>query len=241
LREPSLQTIDSVAQLAPLMKRALPFLVIIAVLVVAVVGAWMLVRSPKSGNSNSTTSNSSEPDGAQPPHVRGKSDAPNTLEEFGDFQCPSCGIFYSEVKKIEDEYGDRLRVIFREFPLVPTHQHALEAAQAAEAAGLQGRFWEMHDKLYENQKAWSDVKDVMPMFIDYARQIGLDTDRFSRDFGGEAVAQRIFQDGKRGHALGVTGTPSFFVNGKEYKADQSFSPDGLRDFVKKSIAGAASK
>ena len=94
----------------------------------------------------------------------------------------------------------------------------------------------MHDKL--NQKAWSDVKDVMPTFIDYARQIGLDIDRFSRDLSGEAVAQRIFQDGKRAHALGVTGTPSFFVNGKEYKADESFSPDGLRQFIKKSMAGA---
>ena len=222
------------------MKRVLPFLIIIAVLAVGLAGVWILVRSPKLKDSNVLTS-SSEPDGAQPPHVRGNPNAPFTLEEFGDFQCPSCGIFYAEVKKIEDGYRDRLRVIFREFPLVPTHQHALEAAQAAEAAGLQGRFWEMHDKLYENQKAWSDVKDVMPMFIDYARQIGVDIDRFSRDFGGEAVAQRIFQDGKRGHALGVTGTPSFFVNGKEYKADQSFSPEGLRDFIKKTMAGAASQ
>ncbi len=223
------------------MKRVLPFLIIAVVLIVSLAGVWMLIRSPKPNSSNSSGSSSSEPDGAKPPHVRGNPNAPNTLEEFGDFQCPSCGIFYAEVKKIESEYGDRLRVIFREFPLVPAHQHALEAAQAAEAAGLQGRFWEMHDQLYENQKAWSDVKDVTPAFIDYARQIGVDTDRFSRDFGGEAVAQRIFQDGKRGHALGVTGTPSFFVNGKEYKADQSFSPDGLRDFIRKSVTGAATE
>ena len=225
------------------MKRVLPFLIIIVVLLVALLVAWILIRSPQPTNSNIATSSGSEPTGAQPPHVRGNPNAPVTVEEFGDFQCPSCGVFYTELKKIEDEYGDRLRVIFRELPLVPMHQHGLEAAQVAEAAGLQGEnyFWAMHDKLYENQKAWSDVKDVMPTFIDYARQVGLNIDRFSRDLSGEAVAQRIFQDGKRAHALGVTGTPSFFVNGKEYKADQSFSPDGLRDFIKKAMAGAASQ
>jgi NhaA family Na+:H+ antiporter len=221
------------------MKRFLPFLIIVVVLIVALIGAWLLLRSPKpTGSVNTSTAGGSEPPGAQPPHVRGNPNAPFTLEEFGDFQCPTCGLFSAELRKIEDEFGERLRVIFREFPLVPVHQHGLEAAQAAEAAGLQGRFWEMHDKLYENQKVWSDVKDVMPMFIDYAKQVGLDTDRFSRDFGGEAVAQRIFQDGKRAHALGVNATPTFFVNGKEYKADQSFSPDGLRDFIRKAMAGA---
>lgn len=221
------------------MKRLLPLLIIVVVLAVALVGGWILLRSSKTTPTDTPISADTEPQGALPPHVRGNPNAAVTLEEFGDFQCPTCGVFYSEVKKIEDEYGERLRVIFREFPLAPTHQHALEAAQAAEAAGLQGEahFWEMHDKLYENQKAWSDVKDVMPMYIDYARQIGLDTDRFSRDFGGEAVAQRLLQDGKRGHALGVVGTPTFFVNGKELKSE-AFSVDGLRDLIKKAMTGA---
>ncbi len=225
------------------MKRFLPFIIIAAVLVVAVLLAWVLLRSSQQASkltNASTQTADSEPPGAQPPHLRGNANAPVTLEEFGDFQCPTCGVYYGEIKKIEDEFGDRLRVIFREFPLVPTHQHGLEAAQAAEAAGLQGQahFWEMHDKLYENQKAWSDVKDVMPMFIDYAKQIGIDTDRFARDLSGEAVAARIFQDGKRGHALGVNSTPTFFVNGKELKSD-SFSPEGLRELIKKSLSGAA--
>lgn len=219
------------------MKRLLPFVIIAAVLVVALIGGWILLRSPKTVDPGTTPTSDSEPPGAQPPHIRGNPNAKVTLEEFGDFQCPTCGAFYPEVKKMEEEYGDRLKVIFREFPLVPPHQHALEAAQAAEAAGLQGpdKFWQMHDKLYENQKAWSDVKDVMPAFIDYAKQIGLDTDRFSRDFSGEEVSRRIFQDGKRGHALGVSGTPSFFVNGKELK---EFSIDALRDLVKQAVNGA---
>ncbi|HLR07073.1 MAG TPA: DsbA family protein, partial [Pyrinomonadaceae bacterium] len=87
-----------------------------------------------------------------------------------------------------------------------------------------------HDKLYENQKAWSEANDVMPLFVDYARQIGLDTDRFGRDLNGEVVAARITQDGIRGHARGVTGTPSFFVNGKEAKGD-SWKPEGLREMI----------
>ena len=160
-----------------------------------------------------------------------------TLEEFGDFECPTCGTYAVELKKIEAEFGDRLRVIFREYPLYPTpHKHALIAAQAAEAAGLQDRFWEMHDKLYENQKAWSEATDVMPLFIDYARQIGLDTDRFGRELNGEIVATRITQDGIRAHARGVTGTPSFFVNGKALDA-ASFSPDGLRALINQSLRG----
>src|SRR5204862_5063736 len=190
------------------MKRFLPFAIIIIVLVVASVAGLVLLRSSREQQNSAapTPDPAGEARGAQPPHIRGNPNAPVTLEEFGDFQCPTCGLFYTELKKIEEEYGDRLRVIFRELPLVPMHQHGLEAAQAAEAAGLQGEshFWEMHDKLYENQKAWSDVKDVMPTFIDYARQIGLDIDSFSGVLSGDAVDRRIFEVDMRAHCIGVT-------------------------------------
>jgi protein-disulfide isomerase len=155
------------------MKRVLPLLIIAAVLVAAGAATWMLLRSQKpdvSANNASPPSMADTP-GAEPPHVRGNPNAPATLEEFADFQCPSCGAYYPELKKIESEFGDRLRVIFRERPLVPPHEHALMAAQAAEAAGLQGRFWEMHDKLYENQTACSDAKDIAHMFVDYAKTV----------------------------------------------------------------------
>ena len=223
------------------MKRFLPFLIIAAVLIGALVVVLMLMRSSqRSGSSNNATPDPSTPVGAEPPHVRGNPNAPVTLEEFADFQCPSCGTYYPELKKIEAEFGDRLRVIFRERPLIPPHEHALIAAQAAEAAGVQGRFWEMHDKLYENQKDWSEAKDVVPMFVDYAKQIGLDPDRFMRDLNGEAVAVRIFQDGKRAHALGIEATPTFLVNGKEAK-DESWKPDGLRAMINQALSGASPK
>jgi protein-disulfide isomerase len=223
------------------MKRLLPFLIIIVVLVAAVGGVWLLKRSSRqatNGNANANESDpGSEPHGAEPPHVRGNPRAPVTLEEFADFQCPSCGVYYPELKKIESEFGDNLRVIFRERPLVPPHEHALMAAQAAEAAGLQNRFWEMHDKLYENQKTWSEANDLVPIFIDYAKQIGLDTDRFMKDLNGEAVATRIFQDGKRVHALNVNSTPTFYVNGKEAK-DDNWKPDGLREMIRQALREA---
>lgn len=221
------------------MKRFIPLAIIVIVLIAAVVGGMILLRSSRqASNSNAPTPDPAlEAKGAEPPHIRGNPNAPVTLEEFGDFQCPSCGTYYAELKKIEAEFGDKLRVIFRESPLVPMHEHALMAAQAAEAAGLQGKFWEMHDKLYENQATWTPAKDLVPIFVDYAKQIFIDPDRFMKDLNGEQVAQRIFQDGKRVHALGLNGTPSFFVNGQEAKGDQ-WKPDGLRQMIKDAAAAA---
>jgi protein-disulfide isomerase len=223
------------------MKRFAPFLIIAVVLIGGFVAVWLLSRSAQRSNAlqnSSTPRQGSEPRGAEPPHIRGNVNAPVTVEEFADFQCGSCGAYYPELKKIEAEFGDRLRVVFRENPLFPNHQYSVIAAQAAEAAGLQGRFWEMHDKLFENQKTWSEAKDVVPLFVDYAKQIGLDTDRFMRDLNGEVVAQRIFQDGKRSHALGIQSTPTFFVNGKEAKGD-SYKPEGLREMINQALRGAA--
>jgi protein-disulfide isomerase len=223
------------------MKKSLPFVVIVIVLIAAIAGGWVLLRSSRqsSNSSNPTPDPALDVKGAEPPHIRGNPNAPVTLEEFGDFQCPSCGSYYPELKKIEAEFGDRLRVIFRENPLVPTHEHALLAAQAAEAAGLQGedKFWAMHDKLYENQTTWTEAKDLVPGFVDYGKQIGLNPDQFMKDLNGEKVAQRLFQDGKRAHALGINSTPSFFVNGKEAKGDQ-WKPEGLRQMIKDAVAAS---
>jgi protein-disulfide isomerase len=223
------------------MKRFLPIVIIVVVLMAALGVTWMVLRSSRQATNASANANAAEsgliPAGAEPPHVRGNPSAPVTVEEFADFQCPSCGAYYPELKKIETEFGDKLRVVFRERPLVPPHDHALIAAQAAEAAGLQGRFWEMHDKLYENQTAWSDARDLVPLFVDYAKQIGLDTDRFMKDLNGEVVATRIFQDGKRVHALNVTSTPTFYVNGKEAK-DDNWKPDGLREMIRQALREA---
>jgi protein-disulfide isomerase len=138
---------------------------------------------------------------------------------------------------MEKEFGDKLRVIFREYPLVPTHQHALSAARAAEAAGLQGKFWQMHDLIFENQKAWDKAFDARPIFEDYAQKIGLDMAKYRKDVASNIVEQRIFQDGKRAHALGVQGTPTVFMNGREVPF-QSLEPGKLRAIISNEIAAA---
>ena len=230
------------------MKRALPFLIIGLVLVITVVAALYLKRSTDApvaapvtsltsptapAASTSTTpanANDATELGSNPAHAQGPADAPVTLEEFGDFECPPCGLLHPVLQTMEKEFGGHIRIIFREFPLVPTHVHALAAARSAEAAGLQGKFWEMHDLLYENQKTWHDAFDARPIFEEYATKIGLNMDQFRRDSGGEIVAQRIFLDGKRGHALGVTGTPTVFMNGREVPFE-SLPADKLRVLI----------
>lgn len=158
-----------------------------------------------------------------------------TLEEFGDFQCPPCGMLHPVLQTMEHEFGTKLRVVFREYPLVPAHAHALSAARAAEAAGMQGKFWEMHGMLFDNQKAWTDAFDVRPIFEGYATKIGLDLEKYRRDVSSEAVAQRIFLDGKRARDLGVKGTPTVFMNGREIPFE-SLAPDKLRAVISNELS-----
>jgi protein-disulfide isomerase len=231
------------------MKRLLPFVIIIAVLLAALGAYFYMKRAAQSGpsipaapvtpGSSGTTSAAAAnaAPGAQPPHFRGSENASVTLEEFGDFECPPCGLLYPVLKGIEGEYGSRIRVIFREYPLTPNHAHALPAARAAEAAGLQGRFFEMHDLIYQNQTSWKDLFDVRPVYEGYAKQIGLDVERWKRDQTSDAVEQRIFLDGNRAHSLGVKGTPTVFINGAEIPFEQ-LTPEGLRAALNQALSGA---
>jgi protein-disulfide isomerase len=242
------------------MKRILPFIIIVAVLGVALGSAWYLTRSIPSSStavgsqqpaappaSSSPRSSSQTPapqpvanqgvPGAEPAHVLGPPTAKVHIEEFGDFECPPCGLFHPVLEQMHQEFGDRLRITFREFPLVPTHKHALAAASAAEAAGMQGKFWEMHDLIYEHQKEWKTQFDVRPIFEAYAQQIGIDVERFKRDRASETVAQRIFQDGKRGHSLGVKGTPTVFLNGREVPFE-SLPAESLRVLIQRELNSA---
>jgi protein-disulfide isomerase len=229
------------------MKRILPFVLIAIVLGAGLLTVRHLQRStfesgPRtlpavsvSPGLSSEAASQKEP-GATPPHSHGNPNAPVTLEEFGDFQCPPCGMLHPILKDMEAQFGPaNLRVIFREFPLVPAHAHALAAARAAEAAGLQGKFWEMHHMIYEHQKDWHEVFDVRPIFEGYAKQIGLDVEQFRRDITSEVVERRIFLDGKRAHSLGVTGTPTMFINGREIPFE-SLAPDKLKVIISNELA-----
>ena len=236
------------------MKRALPFIIIIAVFALALVTAWSLIRNgdipTPASNPAPVLSTSASPSastagtgtqageaGAEPAHAHGPANAPVTIEEFGDFQCPPCGMLHPILKTMEKEFGNRLRVVYREFPLVPAHEHALAAARAAEAAGLQGKFWEMHELLFTNQNLWKDAFDVRPIFEDYAKRIGLDVERYKQDLTSETVQYRIFLDGKRARSLGVKGTPTVFMNGREVPFE-SLAPEKLRLLISAEIANS---
>jgi protein-disulfide isomerase len=147
-------------------------------------------------------------------HMRGAKEAKVTLVEFADFQCPACGAYEPLVRQVLADNKDTLKVVFRNFPLTQIHQNALPAAKAAEAAGLQGKFWEMHDMLFDKQAEWSKGLNARDFFLTYATTLGLDTKKFIADMDSQAIEDKILAEYKEGVKLGVQGTPTFFINGK---------------------------
>jgi protein-disulfide isomerase len=144
-------------------------------------------------------------------HIQGPDTVPATLVEFGDYECPYCGQAYPIIKEIQKYLGNNLRFVFRNFPLTQIHPHAQHAAEAAEAAGAQNKFWEMHDYLYEHQQALDDKN-----LEKYAGILGLDTVMFKNDFYKHVYASRVREDFLSGVRSGVNGTPSFYLNGIRY-------------------------
>jgi NhaA family Na+:H+ antiporter len=208
------------------MKRLLPFAIVALVGIITLASGALLYRA-KRLPIPAPAKDAALPAGpSESLHVRGRSDAPVTLEEFGDFQCPPCGTLSARLDEIERDYGSRLRVIFREFPLA-MHAHAREAAFAAEAAGLQGRFWEMHDLLYREQISWSKAANTRVLFLAYAGLLRLNVAQFQKDIAGPEVPTRVALDQKRGAALGVTSTPTVFVNGRAVPS-ATLNPASLR-------------
>lgn len=155
-------------------------------------------------------------------HATGPADAPVTLVEYGDYQCPYCGQAYPIVKAAQEQLGGRLRFVFRNFPIATSHPHAEHAAEAAEAAAVQGKFWEMHDLLYEHQDKLDDdhIRGL-------AAQAGLDLTKFEADMAGHTYADRVREDFMSGVRSGVNGTPSFFINGVRF--DESWDQESLVD------------
>jgi protein-disulfide isomerase len=140
-------------------------------------------------------------------HIRGPIDAPLTLVEYADFECPYCGMAYPIVENVIAQMGDQVRFVFRHFPLVQMHPHAEHAAEASEAADAQGKFWDMHHMLFENQESLSD-----PFLLGCAQSLGLDLERFTSDLATGIYQPRVVEDFASGINSGVSGTPTFFIN-----------------------------
>ena len=151
-------------------------------------------------------------------HAEGPANAPMVLVEYGDYQCPYCGAAYPVVKRLQKKLGKKLRLVFRNFPLTESHPYALIAAEAAEAAALQGKFWEMHDLLFEQQALLKP--EIIPS---WAKRIGLNLEQFENDIKQSVVEKRIKEDRQSGIRSGVNGTPTFFINGTRFDGPPDYN------------------
>ena len=200
------------------------FWAVIIAIVVVFIGITTLTGH-KSNSSNKGSSSSLTQ------HVQGQGKSGVKLVEYGDYQCPFCQEYYTTVKQVAADMNEQIFFQFRNFPLVNNHPNAFAAARAAEAADMQGKFWEMHDVLYENndpngQSGWVAASDPTTFFNQFAQQLGLNLVKFKQDFASTAVNDRINADMAEGNKLGITGTPTFFLDGKQVDASKLVDSSG---------------
>lgn len=191
------------------------FWIILTVVVLGLIGLFFVVKKDDTSTKVSVDGDASKV--LETDHVRGNKDAKVVLIEFGDFQCPGCGAYYPMLKSLEQTYGEDVAFVFRHFPLSQIHPNAFAASRAAEAAGEQGKFFEMHDKLYETQSIWGQATDnQQSLFEGYARELSLDMDQFKTDYASSKIADRINSDLSVGQQeFDVNSTPTFVLNGEK--------------------------
>lgn len=189
------------------MKNIITWSIVGAVIVAIVV---LIVISSKGGGTTATVASVTAED-----HVKGSATAPVTIIEYSDFQCPACAAYFPIMKSLEQKYGDQIAIVYRNYPLTQIHPNAQLAAQAAEAANLQGKFWEMHDLLFERQSSWSSLSNAKQTFIDYAKELQLDEQKFTDDLNSSDIKNRVAADVASGNSVAISGTPTFFLNGKK--------------------------
>ncbi len=199
--------------------------IIFAAICVLVLGSLVALSNSKKVDVSSVDTNKvqsgTEQSGNIGDHVFGKTDSKVVLTEYGDFQCPGCGGMHPTIKSLTEKYEGQLTFVFRNFPLTQIHPNALVAASAAESAGLQGKYWQMHNTLFENQDAWKNasVKNRLEVFSDYANTLGLDVEKFKTDIVSDQVSKKISFDLALGKKINVSSTPTFYLNGKQISND----------------------
>ena len=209
------------------MSKYRPFVAIAIIVAVLVIVGFVLIRARRSqlvfddGLAGVQTAPSNQATPRRP------SDVVVTLEEFGDYQCPPCGLLHPTLKSLRQEFGPNLNFVFRNLPLTSIHKNALVAAQAAEAARVQNKFWEMHDLLYENQKLWEEDINPRSIFIKFASDLGLDVPRFTKDMGDTQIQLRIQADQDAAAQMGIVGTPTIVIEGRRMTPEAT-NPNGIR-------------
>lgn len=189
-------------------------------LIAVVAGIFVIAKfanKPASDNTTFATASIANND-----WIKGNRNASTTIIEYSDFQCPACGAYYPITKKLVEEFGDTVVFAYRHFPLSSIHKNAELAARAVEAAGKQGKFWDMHDMIFEHQKEWSDQKDAKEFFMKYSAVLGLQEDQFKRDIDSKEVRDKINADYQGGLQLKVNATPTFFLNGKKLQNPRDY-------------------
>lgn len=202
---------------------------IIAIVILIFVGIFAFTGNKDSGSSNKNKG------ATLTQHVEGQGKSGVTLVEYGDYQCPFCGQAYGPVKQAVIDLQDQIHFQFRNYPLVNAHQNAFAAARAAEAAGLQGKFWEMHDALYQSQDQWSSLSDPTNFFNQLAQQLGLNVTQFKTDYASSKVNDLINADTAEGNKMKIKGTPAFFINGKATELPYSKGPAAVEQVLKNAI------
>lgn len=196
---------------------------IVLVVIVAILGGVFVLSGRKQPTKTTSFKTNGNLNTVQSyDHVRGSKAGKVTLVEYGDFQCPYCGAYSPVGEQAYAKYGSAVTFVFRDFPLTQLHPNAFAAARAAEAAGKQGKFWQMHDKLYSNQREWADnTQTASDVFKGYAKDLGLNIDQFSKDYSSEDINNIINNFTANGTSQNVTGTPTLILNGKKINPPQS--------------------
>jgi protein-disulfide isomerase len=216
------------------MKRYLPFIIVGVVGLSVIGGGAFFYYAKRAANPAPTISKTETETGGQVVHALGPDKAAVTLEEFGDFQCPPCGHLSEPINKLQKQHN--LRVIYRNFPLA-NHKWAKDAAYAAEAAGRQGKYWQMHDLLYREQAVWSQSSDARVLFQAYAGMLQLDLSRFRQDLDNPEIQRQVELDQQRGAAIGVKTTPTIFLNNQALPGNQLL-PDEFPKAVEAAVKNA---
>ncbi|MEP6945405.1 MAG: thioredoxin domain-containing protein [Acidobacteriota bacterium] len=228
-----------------------PVLIIVGVVIVGLIAAWWFYSNsnptPNTNRAIATNINAKPtgtpadaPPGAKPPNMSGSEAALVTVEEFADYQCPTCASTHPIMNQIKSIYGSRIKFIFRSFPLaIPAHDKAYDAAVAAEAAGMQGKFWEMQNMLFTNQQSWTADPGYKQTWNEYAQKLGIDVAKFQSDMAGMGAKSRVDEDLKRGRALNVNSTPTIFVNGISLEP-KDFNVNSMKVIIDSELAKASS-
>jgi protein-disulfide isomerase len=203
--------------------------IIFAVLCLGILGLIFVTSKKDTGSNWTGDATKIISTGPIADHVFGSSAQKVTLIEYGDYQCPGCGSLFPILQDVLPKYKDNLTFIFRNFPLTTIHPNALAAATAAEAAGLQGKYYEYHDTLYENQANWQDaaVSERTTLFQNYAKQLGLDVNKFNSDLSSSQVTDKINRDRSSASQFKVSSTPTLILDGQTLDQNTTFDKDKL--------------